>query len=55
METFVADIVADISTTSVSFVQSAITSYWGTILSVLFVSGMIGLFWRLGKRVVGGR
>lgn len=55
METFVSDIVTDISTTSVGFIQEVITGYWGTILSVMFVGTMIGLFWFLAKRLVGGR
>lgn len=55
MESFVSTVVTDISTTSVAFVQQVVGNYWGTILSVLFVAGMIGLFWRLGKRVVAGR
>ena len=49
MESWVADIVTDVSTTSVAFVQSVVTNYWGTILSVAFVLFMIGLFWRMAK------
>lgn len=37
----------------VSFITSVVTQYWGTILSVLFVMGMIGLFWNLGRMIVG--
>lgn len=53
MESFVANIVTDISSTSVAFVQDVITGYWGTILSILFVGTIIGLFWRMGRRATG--
>lgn len=49
MESFVSTIVTDVSTTSVAFIQSVVTNYWGTILSVSFVMFMVGIFWRMAK------
>ena len=49
MEAFVGTIVTSAQTVTVNFLSSAITSYWGIILSITFVMFMIGMFWKLGK------
>ena len=53
MPSFVASLVADVSSTSIAFLTAVITNYWAIILSAGFVGGMIALFWRLGHKVTG--
>ena len=47
--TAVMDFTDSLATEAVDFLQSVVTNYWGTILSVAFVLFMIGLFWRMAK------
>jgi len=53
MSDFVATLVDDVATTSVAFMEAAITDYWTVILSVLFVGFMISLFWWLARKLFG--
>lgn len=55
MESFVSSIVTEVSSTSIAFITSVVTGFWGTILSVLFVGFMISLFWWLARKVFGHR
>lgn len=55
MPSFVATLVADVTSTTVSFLTTVISSYWLTILGVVFVGAMISLFWRFAHRVTGRR
>lgn len=53
MPAFVATLVGNVTTESVAFLTEVINSYWLTILGVVFVGFMIGLFWRLAHRITG--
>jgi len=55
MEPFVNELVTEVATTSVQFLDEVVDTYWLTILSVLFVGFMIGLFWRLAYKIFGRR
>ena len=53
MPAFVASLATLVSTKSVAFLTEVITTYWLTILGVVFVGFIIGLFWKLAHRITG--
>jgi len=53
MPTFVDELITDVSSTSVAFLSDVASNYWLTILGVLFVGFMIGLFWKLAHKIFG--
>jgi len=49
MESFVSTLVTDMSSTSVAFLSTVVTSYWGIILSIGFVGFIMYKFLRLAR------
>lgn len=48
MPSFVGTLVTAVSSTTVSFLTTMISTYWGSILGVSAVLLLIGMFYRLG-------
>jgi len=49
MESFAATVIDEVSSTTVNFLSSFINDYWATILSVLGVLLVVGIFRKLVK------
>lgn len=55
MPSFVSSIVTEVTSTTQAFLLEIFSTYWLTILGVIFVGGMIGLFWGLAHKIFGKR